>query len=63
MGAGAHRSAHYRGGCTLRKVEASSGAACWWRAGEGSDMPLGGGGWQQRQQGILKPGQGKVLPG
>lgn len=59
----AHCSARYRGGCTPRMVEASSGAACWWRAGGGSDIPLGCGGRQQRQQGILKPGQGKALPG
>lgn len=37
--------------------------ACWWREGGGSDTALGCEGQQQRQQGILKPGQGKVLPG
>lgn len=56
-------SAHYRGGCNPRTVEASSEAACWWREGGGSDTALGCEGQQQRQQGILKPGQGKVLPG
>lgn len=59
----AHCSAHYRGGCTPRMAEASSGVTCWWRAGGGSDRPPGCWGQQQQQQGILKPGQGKVLLG
>ena len=66
----AHCSAHYRGGCNQRMEDASSGAACWWREGGGSDMALGCGGQQPRQQGILprqqgilKPGQGNALLG
>lgn len=62
VGAEAHCSARYRGGCTPRK-EASSGVACWWKAGGGSDMPLGCVGRRQQQQGILKPAQGMVLWG
>lgn len=67
VGGGARCSArcsdHYRGGCNPRMEEASSGAACWWREGGGSDMALGCGGQQPRQQGILKPGQGNALLG